>query len=385
MNRRFRYSVRNESNVSLKTNRRLRQTGNPAPEFTGGIATLQMKAVCPCDGGCPTCSSNIQLKQIPDKPHGLNTDVHNRIQSLKGGGKPLPASTRAFFEPRFGRNFSDVRIHTGLAASDTAKTINAEAFTMGKDVVFGQGRYSPHTGNGKNLLAHELTHVIQQDKTGTNPLPIQRKIVVNPGVTEAQEISSQLTTLCPGATLNRSGQTITGTYTGTANNSCKCVKEAVKSTGRTFTINVTQIKSSWALKKLHSSWIIPSLIPIPTIGPHTTPGKNPTIVLPSSTGSTVEFGAFDSSGNAKWVPDLRLLAHELCGHGVLSQTYSGTKGNRPGHDSTIKTENDIAAEHKGFTRGKFSDPKQGESFHNPVGDRSKIVFKLVNGWHYEAP
>lgn len=88
--------------------------------------------------------------------------ARRQIGSLKGGGKPLSSSTRSFFEPRFGRDFGDVRVHTGPAADRAARSINAEAFTHGTDVVFRSGAYDPEGDDGKRLLAHELTHVAQE-------------------------------------------------------------------------------------------------------------------------------------------------------------------------------------------------------------------------------
>jgi hypothetical protein len=81
---------------------------------------------------------------------------------MKGRGSPLPASTRAFFEPRFGASFSHVRVHTDTRAARSAGSINAKAFTVGGDIAFAAGQYAPETGDGKQLLAHELTHVVQQ-------------------------------------------------------------------------------------------------------------------------------------------------------------------------------------------------------------------------------
>jgi hypothetical protein len=78
------------------------------------------------------------------------------------GGSPLPAATRAFMESRFGANFSQVRVHTDGRAAESANSIGAKAFTYGRDVVFGAGEYAPESGEGKKLLAHELTHVVQQ-------------------------------------------------------------------------------------------------------------------------------------------------------------------------------------------------------------------------------
>ena len=73
----------------------------------------------------------------------------------------MPASERDFFEPRFGQDFSQVRIHTDPKAGKAARSVGALAYTIGSDIVFGQGQYRPGTG-GKELLAHELTHVVQQ-------------------------------------------------------------------------------------------------------------------------------------------------------------------------------------------------------------------------------
>jgi hypothetical protein len=81
---------------------------------------------------------------------------------LQGGGQPLPRSERAFFEPRFGYDFSSVRIHTDAHAAEAARVAKARAFTVGEDVVFGAGHFAPETPAGRRLLAHELTHTVQQ-------------------------------------------------------------------------------------------------------------------------------------------------------------------------------------------------------------------------------
>jgi peptidoglycan hydrolase-like protein with peptidoglycan-binding domain len=89
------------------------------------------------------------------------------------GGRPLPDSDRRFFEPRFGWDFSKVRIHSGDEASVAARSVNALAYTMRNDVVFGEGQYRPGTDTGRKLLAHELAHTIQQAAGGAPE--IQRK------------------------------------------------------------------------------------------------------------------------------------------------------------------------------------------------------------------
>ncbi|NLE99547.1 MAG: DUF4157 domain-containing protein, partial [Anaerolineales bacterium] len=90
-----------------------------------------------------------------------------RLCSLKGGGAPLPDHVRADMEARFGANFSNVRVHADAEAGQLNQAIRARAFTHGTDVYFTYGQYNPESINGKRLLAHELTHVIQQ--TGQGP------------------------------------------------------------------------------------------------------------------------------------------------------------------------------------------------------------------------
>jgi len=104
----------------------------------------------------------VQAKQAGGQTLQTGPGLTGRIRSLKGGGQPLSKPDRAFFESRFGHDFSQVRVHTGTRAEKTTKQLNARAFTIGRNIVFGAEQYAPRTSNGKKLLAHELTHVIQQ-------------------------------------------------------------------------------------------------------------------------------------------------------------------------------------------------------------------------------
>jgi hypothetical protein len=79
-----------------------------------------------------------------------------------GGGAPLDKDTRGLMESRLGADFSDVRVHTDAKASDSARSVQAYAYTVGSDVVFQSGKYEPESDSGKRMLAHELTHVVQQ-------------------------------------------------------------------------------------------------------------------------------------------------------------------------------------------------------------------------------
>jgi hypothetical protein len=85
------------------------------------------------------------------------------IEPVSGTGQPLSESSRAFFEPRFGSDFNQVRVHTGSNAAESARSVNARAYTFGRDIVFGAGQYAPGSESGDRLLAHELAHVVQQE------------------------------------------------------------------------------------------------------------------------------------------------------------------------------------------------------------------------------
>ncbi|SFQ47501.1 eCIS core domain-containing protein [Parafilimonas terrae] len=92
----------------------------------------------------------------------VSEETENYINTLSGG-EPLSKQEKNFFEPRIDSDFSDVRIHTDRSANQSAKNLNALAYTQGNNIVFGSGQYKPDTDDGKKLLAHELTHVVQQN------------------------------------------------------------------------------------------------------------------------------------------------------------------------------------------------------------------------------
>ena len=120
---------------------------------------------------CPKCEKELYRKpekeeedliqaQTPsNNTPEISPAIESHINALKGSGQPLPESTRAFFKARLGYDFSNVRVHEN---SKVAEAVNAKAFTVGTDVVFGEGQYEQKTLEGKKLLAHELTHVVQQ-------------------------------------------------------------------------------------------------------------------------------------------------------------------------------------------------------------------------------
>ncbi|HET7229579.1 MAG TPA: DUF4157 domain-containing protein [Longimicrobium sp.] len=98
-----------------------------------------------------------------------------------GEGRPLDPATRGWFEPRFGHDFGRVRVHAGARAGASARALNADAYTLGSDIVFAPGRYAPHTSAGRALLAHELAHVAQPPST---PMVLRKPAGAAPALDE---------------------------------------------------------------------------------------------------------------------------------------------------------------------------------------------------------
>ena len=154
---------------------------------------LQRKSPCVCGGGCPRCHSALPDQtrlpmSLPDDPSEREADhVAEQVMRMPkpqasappvmaeradrsallhdlGPGTPLDPTTRAYFEPRFRQDFSNVRVHADNRAGEAASMANALAYTVGHEIVFGAGRYKPETEKGRTLLAHELTHVAQRGR-----------------------------------------------------------------------------------------------------------------------------------------------------------------------------------------------------------------------------
>jgi hypothetical protein len=215
--------------------------------------TVQRKALCACGGGCPSCESkrsDLKVSQphdaaeleadaiadkvmrMPDqgsirpipnpnraapmqsaasplthrksssdenetirpKPLSSNGSVHfqspEHVRSaISSGGRPLDRQTRRFFEPKLGYDLSHVRIHTDATASQSAGAIDAKAFTLGKNIVFGNGEYKPESESGKHLLAHELAHVVQTED-GPSDGSGKRQIMYRKGTTPQKEANN---------------------------------------------------------------------------------------------------------------------------------------------------------------------------------------------------
>jgi hypothetical protein len=136
----------------------------PPPFTPVRTRTLQRKCACgetSKDGECEECRKR-QLQRSAagaGSLHGVPSLVRDTLLSV---GHPLDGETRAYFERSYAHDLSQVRIHHDAQAAASARAVDAHAYTVGQDIVFAEGEYTPHTETGRHLLAHELAHTIQQ-------------------------------------------------------------------------------------------------------------------------------------------------------------------------------------------------------------------------------
>ncbi len=181
-----------------------------------------------CKASCPSEDEKKKVVQRKNNDVSTGASVSNDLIRNLGPGQPLNPAMRAFFEPRFGHDFSKVRVHTDVQAAESARAVNARAFTAGRDVVFGKGEYAPGTGEGRMLLAHELTHVVQQRNT------IQRQAQQPQAPPAAQQPTPrQLAIACQN-------QQVTPQQTGGNNSSAITITGAASNANLQFTVQAQQ-------------------------------------------------------------------------------------------------------------------------------------------------
>ena len=187
-------SMGNRALMRMVDRRAARPPATPVP-------TVQLQRKCACggsDGECESCKEKREQGFLQRKTSGASAEtgvppiVH---EVLRSPGQPLDAVTRTFFENRLDHDFSDVRVHTGEQAGASAKAVNALAYTVGSDVVFGAGQYAPSSSAGRRLLAHELAHVVQQ--RGAAPAAARKLTISEPqdaAEQQADRVAESVTT-----------------------------------------------------------------------------------------------------------------------------------------------------------------------------------------------
>jgi hypothetical protein len=216
--------------VRKSTRSNTRSTGVASRGRTPLQRTFAGRSSCACGGGCPRCqhahspqahlevshpgdaleqeadraAAQVLRTPVPSDDQDVRKDAGLRLSRYAAGaahsslevppsvsdvvsspGEPLDVATREFMEPRFGHDLAHVRIHRDEPAVASARSVNARAYTIGPHIVFDDGEYAPSGDAGKGLLAHELTHVLQQDRSGT--VAVQRREGKYPARTETSK------------------------------------------------------------------------------------------------------------------------------------------------------------------------------------------------------
>jgi hypothetical protein len=206
-------------NQATKTPAPSRQAPEPSP------VVLRRKCACGTSAAgettCAACRSKEEERQGEDSgllrrsalsPAAGGEDSFGVVPPivhdvLRSAGQPLDAPTRALLEPHFGHDFSQVRVHADGKAADSARAVNASAYTVGRDLVFGAGQYAPRSAEGRQLIAHELTHVIQQGNGAGSGQRVAGGIRVNePGDAYERQAEAMAASVAHGASPGPGGR-----------------------------------------------------------------------------------------------------------------------------------------------------------------------------------
>jgi len=188
----------------------LTKPSSTAPPIFTPVPRGLLQRKCACGGRpgsigeCESCrekklqrrSENLDRSSISCPPSSVSEVPSVVHEVLRSPGQPLDQETRVFMEPRFGHDFSGVRVHTDASAAESAGAVNALAYTVGSDIVFGSKQYRPAMGEGRQLVAHELTHVLQQTVASGAPISSAQ------GEHEAEQNSRRLVADNPGSTIS---------------------------------------------------------------------------------------------------------------------------------------------------------------------------------------
>ena len=341
----------------------------------------------------PLASSITPFIQTKSNGEGIASDaLSSRISNSRGNGSQMDGETKTFMESRFGTDFSGVKIHTGNESVQMNRELNAKAFTVGNDIYFNEGQYNTGSESGKHLLAHELTHTVQQG--AGIPKAIHRKLsVTNPlgvipnptgkGVvqTNRDTVFNYLKSICSAGNvaITAGGEVSVPSYfcssasyppdfvgpipirvaTSGTPVGCGCLCDIISS------------PNDWRITVDDSSW------------PHTVFDNNTNAVTSGSGGSGGEvttpspnspllWGAVIATGAFKDIDPWLVLGHELCGHGWLGNTGDAGRDEvqprgRGGHQETVARENLLRDEHGIDRRGTHRQPFCGESFSHATG------------------
>lgn len=350
----------------------------------------------------PTVNSTPpRIQRFPGQATGdAGTAPASVDRVLASSGRPLEPALQQDMGQRFGHDFSRVRVHSGAAAEQSAHEVNAHAYTVGHNIVFGVGQFAPETYEGRRLLAHELTHVVQQSGSlgmvsAQHGPSLHRKVKVdkqkdfidNPtgkGLvqTNAQTVEAYLQTLCSGGTVSVSkGSGVvslakdfcpTPMAAGFAGPPAPArADKSAEPTGCNCLCDMVGSANDYTIVVDDKDW------------PHTS-GR---VVTAPSPNSSKLWGAATVSGKAATIDPWLVLGHELCGHAWLAEKGlpdNITNRGEGGHQETVIRENELRKEHGIEARGSFKDPYCGESFYQDKAGPGPVQWssylKICEAW-----
>ncbi|MEM1301963.1 MAG: DUF4157 domain-containing protein [Pseudomonadota bacterium] len=347
--------------------------GGPSTSPASGSAHVHRKcAACEAEdkGGVHRSAQSGAIVAPGAKAQAASSTATQAITSL-GAGRPLSRSERGFFEPRFGHDFSSVRVHDGPSADEAARGIDAEAFTHGSNVAFAKGANRP------DVMAHELAHVARGDAGVHRKIRITNHETRAPGYPKKSKVTNgtefiNLLKQFPGApnvTLSGSGEVILPAGLCDPKDPKKPnPKKAEKITNKCLCYMVAA-PTVWDIKFFAKRF-----------GPSTRykPALGETFVRMPTSKSENEYGFFDIHGKKHKATEWSILAHELCGHAQLDERgehkSDADSKMRQNHDDVVgitnmmRFEKDIAAQMRPTS---VAAPFCGESLYRKRGSKRK--------------
>lgn len=349
-------------------------------------------------------TSNLKGRFFPKGGSNFFTPVQLTIDSaLRIQAQDLNAGVKQFFEPKIGFSLGNVKIHTSKEAAQSAEMLNAEAYTYGNNIFFNEGKYQPHSQEGKKLLAHELTHVAQQR---SKPAQIQRKMKLpfhdepafnsaDPFTSQSEIIQDYFDKLCPDAQVTIAADTVdvpddfclrpepdalepnplSKAELSKTPVSCGCLCDLDESS-KEVSIKVDD-DIAGLTEFTHESDEQELDAP-----------RGATVTVPSPSGKKTEQTM--KSGKKETFEPFIVFGHELCGHawlavkGELQKDENAERG-RGGHQETVRRENLMRLEHGLTERNTFREPFCGEVDDSDYQKECKIwrdEYNKINGTNF---
>jgi hypothetical protein len=394
-------------------------TNAAKPVAATATSAGHLQRTCACGnhtgagGECEQCKqkreATLQRAAVRPSPVGAVPPIVHDV--LRAPGQPLDAATRAFMEPRFGHDFSRVRVHTDTKAAESARAVNALAYTVGRDIVFGSSHAASETRQGRELIAHELAHVVQQSRNAAPRTPQSfGGDKRGPAETEADRVANRIiggepggpVSALPGPSLHRKVSVekpkdliANPTGKGLVQTNAQTVEGYLQTLCSGGAVSVNKGNGDVSLAAAFCPTPMPAGFMGPPVPAPADKSKEPTgcnclcdmvgsgkdykivvddkdwphtsgqVVTTPSPNSPKLWGAATVSGKAMAIDPWLVLGHEFCGHAWLSEKglpdINATRG-EGGHQETVGRENELRKEHGIEARGSFKDPYCGESF-----------------------